>query len=339
MKTAFLNFGGIAFNDVEKIFSRGGISIDTVQRISPTDDIGFRRGYETFRDTADALIIADGAAFDLKAAVAEFCETSLIENENARKMLEEKGFSDFSGALMPAEATLIPNDTGAYQGFVVEERDFILIVLPGDTEGFFAACKKYILPYFAAKSGIDKTHVFKCFAKKTDVEKLLLPVKEKHGFTFTITEDFGDVTVTVAFRNFVAEEYRAAMRDVAFALKDICYADSDMGLSETLFTLLKLGGRKISVAESFTGGRVVAEIIKNSGASSVVHEGIVCYSDDSKTARTGVSASDVNTIGAVSAQVAYQMAYGLLKTGKCDVAIATTGQIGKSTRLNSSHNA
>ena len=84
----------------------------------------------------------------------------------------------------------------------------------------------------------------------------------------------------------------------------------------------------MAVAESFTGGRVVSEIIKNPGASAFVDEGIVSYSNESKMERLSVSKADLIKYGAVSSVVAYQMALGLLKEGKCDLAIATTGIAG-----------
>ena len=91
---------------------------------------------------------------------------------------------------------------------------------------------------------------------------------------------------------------------------------------------MRLRKVKLSLAESFTGGRVVAEIIKNSGASAYVNEGLVPYSNQSKIKRLGVQSKDLDSQGAVSAVVAYQMALGLLKEGNCDMAICTTGIAG-----------
>ena len=82
------------------------------------------------------------------------------------------------------------------------------------------------------------------------------------------------------------------------------------------------------MAESFTGGRVVAEIIKNSGASAFVNEGLVPYSNYSKMKRLGVQSKDLELQGAVSSVVAYQMALGLLRDENCDMAICTTGIAG-----------
>lgn len=119
-----------------------------------------------------------------------------------------------------------------------------------------------------------------------------------------------------------------AVRFIVGELKENIYAETDTSLGERLFDVLKLKKLKIAVAESFTGGRVVAEIIKNPGASEFVTEGAVTYSNESKIKRLGVNSSDLIKHGAVSSVVAYQMAAGLLRGGNCDVAISTTGIAG-----------
>ena len=55
---------------------------------------------------------------------------------------------------------------------------------------------------------------------------------------------------------------------------------------------------------------------------------MVTYSNESKVKRLNVNKADLDRHGAVSAVVAYQMAAGLLRSGNCDVAVATTGIAG-----------
>ena len=328
MKIAIIAFDNFNALKAREIFENGGAEISTVQILSKSDDIGFNRGYETFRDTADALVIADGAAFDLKETVAELSGTTLLENDNARRALEEKGFTEFSGALMPIEATFIPNENGAYQGFISEDRDFTLIVLPAAENEFFPACEKYVVPYLAAKVGIEKSVIFKCFGDKSDVEHILNTVKDKFSFDFTVRDDNCDLTVSVFFGGTGDAEQRIAVREIFTAIKDVFYADYNVSLSETLFTLLKLGRKKIAVAESFTGGKVAAAIVKNAGASEYFTESIVAYSNESKISRLKVPQEEIKEFGAVSAKTAYRMAAGLFKSGAPDVAVATTGIAG-----------
>ena len=328
MKTALIAFDNFDLKRAHELFIASGLEISATLILSKGDDIGFKRGYENFRDLCDALIISDGADFDLKEKIAEFCGSGLLENDNARKSLEERGFTDFSGALMPADATFIPNDSGAYQGFTTDDGDFTLFVLQGNGEEFFNSLKKYALPYLVEKAGIKKRLVFKCFGEKQNAENLLANIKIKYGFDYAVQENFGDLTVNVLFGAIADAEYRNALREIAFSLKDICYADYDATLSEVLFKLLTLSGKKIAVAESFTGGRVVSAIVKNSGASAYTAEGVVAYSNESKEERLFVPKEDISRYGAVSAKVAYKMAAGLFKSSNADVVIATTGIAG-----------
>ena len=94
---------------------------------------------------------------------------------------------------------------------------------------------------------------------------------------------------------------------------------------------LKLRRRKISVAESFTGGGIAKRLTSVSGASEVYFEGLNTYDELSKINRLGVSEFTLRSAGTVSDQTAYEMATGLLNTGCCDIAIATTGLAGPKT--------
>ena len=119
-----------------------------------------------------------------------------------------------------------------------------------------------------------------------------------------------------------------AVRYFLEGLGDTVYALDDISLEETLVSSLKLRGKKISVAESFTGGGIARRITSVSGASNVYFEGLNTYDEKSKQKRLGVSDYALKTKGAVSDQTAYEMATGLLSTGDCDLSIATTGLAG-----------
>ncbi len=121
------------------------------------------------------------------------------------------------------------------------------------------------------------------------------------------------------------------VRLLAEGLGDTMYAMNDVSLEEQLVSLLKLRGKKISVAESFTGGGIAKRITSVSGASEVYFEGLNTYAEESKIARLGVSEYTLRIEGAVSQETAYQMALGLLNSGNCDFAIATTGLAGPKT--------
>ena len=106
------------------------------------------------------------------------------------------------------------------------------------------------------------------------------------------------------------------------------FAETDIDLKNQLFSILKLRGLKISFAESFTGGLLSSTITKMSGASSVLYEGVVCYTEESKHRRLGVLESTLKRCYPVSEDVAREMASGILKGGDADIAVSTTGIAG-----------
>ena len=70
-------------------------------------------------------------------------------------------------------------------------------------------------------------------------------------------------------------------------------------------------GETIAVAESLTGGLLVAELITVPGASLVVRGGVVAYATDLKARLLGVDDALLARVGAVHAEVATQMARGV----------------------------
>jgi nicotinamide-nucleotide amidase len=87
-------------------------------------------------------------------------------------------------------------------------------------------------------------------------------------------------------------------------------------------------GRKVTVAESCTGGLVAAALTEVAGSSAVVERGFVTYSNEAKRELLGVSGDIIDTFGAVSVACAWAMAHGALKHSKADVAVAISGIAG-----------
>lgn len=100
-----------------------------------------------------------------------------------------------------------------------------------------------------------------------------------------------------------------------------------------LIAELRRRGLTIAVAESLTGGLLVAELIRPAGASDVVRGGVVAYATDLKHSVLGVDAAQLAATGPVAAEVARQMASGVrvmlgLDGVPADIGLATTGVAG-----------
>ena len=146
MKSALIFFrnlktdlDGDYFTNVLSAFSSGGLTIDTIEILSHTDDLGFKRRLIEFKDMFDNLIIVGGDAvgFNLKNIIAETFDTPLVENENARSFLDavsKVNSMDYPDeyALLPIEGVVIPNIYGGYQGFILDSNEITLSVLYPD---------------------------------------------------------------------------------------------------------------------------------------------------------------------------------------------------------------
>ncbi len=87
-------------------------------------------------------------------------------------------------------------------------------------------------------------------------------------------------------------------------------------------------GRKVTVAESCTGGLVAAALTEIPGSSAVLDRGFVTYSNEAKMECLDVSLEIIETFGAVSIACAWAMAKGALDRSHADGAVAISGVAG-----------
>ncbi|HNB25849.1 MAG TPA: CinA family protein [Alphaproteobacteria bacterium] len=95
-----------------------------------------------------------------------------------------------------------------------------------------------------------------------------------------------------------------------------------------LLDLYRARHLRLATAESCTGGMIAAALTDIAGSSDVVERGFVTYSNEAKTEMLGVPADLIAKFGAVSEQVAREMAQGALRHAHVDVAVAVTGIAG-----------
>ena len=101
-----------------------------------------------------------------------------------------------------------------------------------------------------------------------------------------------------------------------------------MSLAKDIVERASATGIVISTAESCTGGMISAAITDIAGSSRVLDRGFVTYSNAAKMDMLGVSAETLDTHGAVSEQVAAEMAAGALKHSNATLTVSVTGIAG-----------
>jgi nicotinamide-nucleotide amidase len=84
----------------------------------------------------------------------------------------------------------------------------------------------------------------------------------------------------------------------------------------------------VATAESCTGGMIAAALTAVTGASQAFDRGFVTYSNDAKHEMLGVRPETIEAFGAVSEEVALEMAEGALRHSSASIAVSVTGIAG-----------
>ncbi|UZD91980.1 CinA family protein [Cognatishimia activa] len=101
-----------------------------------------------------------------------------------------------------------------------------------------------------------------------------------------------------------------------------------MSLANDVLEAAKSKGVMIATAESCTGGLVFAALTDIAGSSAVMERGFVTYTNDAKQEMLGVSSKTLDAVGAVSEDVAKEMAEGAVSNSKAQIAVSITGIAG-----------
>ncbi|MEM1352770.1 MAG: CinA family protein [Pseudomonadota bacterium] len=101
-----------------------------------------------------------------------------------------------------------------------------------------------------------------------------------------------------------------------------------MTRAEAVLSRAEAKGVMIATAESCTGGLVAAALTDIAGSSAVVERGFVTYSNTAKAEMLGVKAQTLAACGAVSEEVAREMAQGAVARSGAGLAVSITGIAG-----------
>ncbi len=101
-----------------------------------------------------------------------------------------------------------------------------------------------------------------------------------------------------------------------------------MSIAADILTAARAQGLMIATAESCTGGMISAALTAVAGSSDVFDRGFVTYSNAAKQEMLGIRAATLAAHGAVSEEIASEMALGALKNSQAALAVSVTGIAG-----------
>lgn len=242
-----------------------------------------------------------------------------------------------SQADAPKGFEILPNRLGTAPGLYYHDATTMLFALPGAPHEMRAVMEQEVLPILIANTpdiaiarAVLRTvgggeSAIAPFVYRTgvledpDVEIAFLP----HLFQV-------DVRITVRGKKKINanEKLKQVRKIVKKAIAPWYFGKDKETLEEVLGRLLKKKGLTLASAESCTGGLFASKITSVAGASDYFLEGAVTYSNEAKTNRLKVSEETLERYGAVSAEVAAEMAKGISQTSGADIGISATGVAG-----------
>lgn len=286
-------------------FVRNGYFFDEIRILDVMEETRIKNALSSLKSEYDALLL--------------LCDKRLLTlaNTYALHIFQENFCAGSFG-----EARIYDDNNTVF--FLLSSNDF---------ETGIEYAQKACIPYLRKKYGQlwEKLVVRSMGANETHVNRLIDEAKRAGGENMRyLHRRKYDEDVIEIFYGEQAPKMLVdnVLRNFAEQLGDTMYATDDVSLEEQLVNILKVRGKKICVAESFTGGGVAKRIVSVPGVSEVYVEGLNTYQEASKMFRLGVSDFTLKSFGAVSEKTAYEMALGALNTSKADISIATTGIAG-----------
>lgn len=264
------------------------------------------------------------------------------EGEHVRQLLERRGiaFTDLNRgqAMLPECCTVLHNAHGTAPGMWFDtERGGVVVSLPGVPFEMEHLMDDEVIPRLKARfelmSIVHLTLITRGIPESILAERISEWEDALPNYMHLAYLPAPNVVRLRLSAYDVDEEVARAEMSAEFERLHAIIGDNIVGmegatLEERVHEILTARGLKLAVAESCTGGTIASKFTAIAGASQYFMTGVVSYSNASKRDILGVSQESIDRYGAVSEQVAREMAEGVRRIAGADYAIATTGIAG-----------
>jgi len=237
-------------------------------------------------------------------------------------------------AQVPKGATVLQNPVGSAPGLIIFcEAEFagrILILLPGPPKELHSMFEAEVLPWLHKKfsAPILYTRSIMTWGLAESAVDDLVKDLVVDGDTRTLAMLANGTHVELRLSSTDPAILTALETKVLSRMGDYAFSTEGKLLEEVVAELLISAGLSVAVAESCTGGRLASKLTAIAGSSKFFKEGLVTYSDESKTDLLEVPPYVIKRSGAVSKDTALAMAVGLARKSGCDFCLSVTGIAG-----------
>ncbi|MHB1688850.1 MAG: competence/damage-inducible protein A [Ignavibacteriaceae bacterium] len=314
------------------------------------DEEEILKEFKSCLDANDVVIVTGGLGpthDDItRTCIVKFFHTELVKSkevlDDVKSFLKRRGRQiskiNEDQALVPKIATVIRNELGTAPGIWIEKENKIFVAMPGVPFEMHKMMESFVIPNLKEKSanldysikmttlqttGIGESFLFE---KLGDLNELLYGAK----LAF-LPSQFG-VKLRITVREESEELANNKMSEIVQRIRSkagrYIFSNEDEPLEEVVARLLKERGLTIAIAESCTGGYISNLLTNISGSSGYYERGIVSYSNASKVEILKVNEDTIAQFGAVSLEVARQMAEGIKSISGSDIGLSITGIMG-----------
>jgi nicotinamide-nucleotide amidase len=308
---------------------------------------------EAFRDALNRVpvVISSGGLGptedDLtRETLAELLGRRLQRNDDVVKAIEAR-FRSFKRempalnlrqAMVPEGAEVLENPRGTAPGLWLEDHGRMIALLPGPPRELKPLFLEQVLPRLQRRvSGVRmiKRELRVTGLGESHVEERIRPIYTRYtDVNTTILATPGEIQIHLRAWTDDAAQTNSVLNEMVcsfeLALGDRIFARSAAALEEVVAALLTEHRSTIAVAESCTGGLLAERLTSIPGSSNYFLGGVVCYSNELKTAWTDVPPQMIAMKGAVSSEVGVALAEGIRRRAGSSLGVGITGIAGPS---------
>lgn len=241
-----------------------------------------------------------------------------------------------SQAFLIDGAEVLPNPNGTAVGMWLELAGKFMVILPGPPRELEPMFIDSVLPRLRPKAGqvsVRRRILRVSGMGESYLDELIAPIYTQYQNPQTATL-FNKTEIEIQLTAEAATSQEADQLNDELALRIAeklglaLFATHGEKMEEVVGRLLANDQKTVSVAESCTGGLVAQRLTDVPGSSAYFIQGVVSYHNHAKTQLLGVPPALLESLGAVSAEVAEAMASGMRLRAGTDYALSVTGIAG-----------
>ena len=244
--------------------------------------------------------------------------------------------NNWKQAMVPEGCIVVENPGGTAPGIIIAENGKHVVLMPGPPGELIPMFEKSIMPYLAGlTTGVIYSQTVKiCGVGESKAESMVEDlVDAQDNPTIATYAKTGEVHLRVTATAPDEKEAKKLVKPMVKELKGrfgnhVYTTDSEVTLEKAVVDLLMANKLTACTVESCTGGMLSARLINVPGGSEVFKSGYVTYSNKSKRKLLGIKKNILVKYGAVSEQIAREMAKTAATLARTDVSVSTTGIAG-----------